>query len=146
MHIHELTEREPLTSELLALWERSVRATHHFLSDAEITAIKEYVPQALLGVPHLIVAQDDLGKALGFIGIAEKHLEMLFLEPSARGQGLGRALMQYGIEHYNVTTTTVNEQNPEACDFYDHMGFKVESRNELDEQGQPYPVLHLRRA
>ena len=69
-----------------------------------------------------------------------------FLEPSARGQGLGRALMQYGIEHYNVTTTTVNEQNPEACDFYDHMGFKVESRNELDEQGQPYPVLHLRRA
>lgn len=146
MHIHELTEREPLTSELLALWERSVRAAHHFLSDAEITAIKEYVPQALLGVPHLIVAQDDQGKALGFIGIAEKHLEMLFLEPSARGQGLGRALMQYGIEHYNVTTTTVNEQNPEACGFYDHMGFKVESRNELDEQGQPYPVLHLRRA
>ena len=97
MHIHELTEREPLTSELLELWERSVRATHHFLSDAEITAIKEYVPQALLGVPHLIVAQDDQGKALGFMGVAEKHLEMLFLEPSARGQGLGRALMQYGI-------------------------------------------------
>ena len=92
MHIHELTEREPLTSELLALWERSVRATHHFLSDAEITAIKEYVPQALLGVPHLIVAQDDLGKALGFIGIAEKHLEMLFLG-SLRESGGDRGIL-----------------------------------------------------
>ena len=146
MHISELTDRAPLTAELLALWERSVRATHHFLSDAAIAALKGYVPQALLGVPHLIVAQDDQGQVLGFMGIAQQHLEMLFLEPRARGQGLGRALLQYGIDHYQVTTTTVNEQNPEACGFYLHMGFSVESRSALDEQGQPYPVLHLRRA
>ena len=103
MHIHELTEREPLTSELLALWERSVRATHHFLSDAEITAIKEYVPQALLGVPHLIVAQDDLGKALGFIGIAEKHLEMLFLGSLRESGGEPRVQQGYPVGKRSIS-------------------------------------------
>ncbi len=41
---------------LLTVWEDSVRATHLFLSDNEIKRIKEYVPQALSGVAHLVIA------------------------------------------------------------------------------------------
>ena len=55
MKIYEVRERtSQLTADLLDIWEASARATHHFLSDAEITQIKEYVPQALQGVAHLI--------------------------------------------------------------------------------------------
>jgi len=33
---------------------------------------------------------------------------------------------------------------PQAKDFYEYMGFKAYQRNELDDQGKPYPVLYMR--
>ncbi len=45
MQIYEIKARIPeLLKDLLLIWERSVRATHHFLSDEQIKMIKEYVP------------------------------------------------------------------------------------------------------
>lgn len=28
--------------------------------------------------------------------------------------------------------------------FYEHLGFKVYKRSEIDEQGNPYPILYMR--
>ena len=61
MKIYELQERTTLLPVLLTIWEDSVRATHHFLSDTEIEQIREYVPQALQNVSHLLVAQNESG-------------------------------------------------------------------------------------
>ena len=44
-----------------------------------------------------------------------------------------------------VERLTVNEQNPAARGFYEHMGFAVYKRTETDEQGGPYPLLYMRR-
>lgn len=146
MTIITVAQRTPeLLAQLLQVWERSVQASHDFLSASEIEQIKIYVPQALAKVPHLLVAVDEEGRPLGFMGIADTSLEMLFLAPEAHGQGLGRRLLQFGIAHHGVNTLTVNEQNPQALGFYEHMGFVVERRTELDEQGNPYPLLYMRR-
>lgn len=40
MNIYELKQRTNILSQLLEIWEDSVRATHHFLSDAEVNQIK----------------------------------------------------------------------------------------------------------
>lgn len=40
MKIYELQDRKSILDELLNIWETSVRATHHFLSDAEVLQIK----------------------------------------------------------------------------------------------------------
>ena len=147
MKICELQDRTPQQiQQLLAVWEASVRATHRFLSEEEIGRIKSYVPQALGGVEHLAAAQDGDGTLLGFMGVAEGRLEMLFLSPAARGKGLGRQLLQYGIEQYGVTELTVNEQNPQAVGFYTHMGFVTYKRTDHDEEGGPYPLLYMRPA
>lgn len=144
MKILEVTDRTPdLINRLLEVWEASVRATHLFLSDMEIKNIKEYVPQALNGVEHLLVAEDDKGCAVAFMGIEDSSLEMLFISPEERGKGLGKRLIQYGIEKHAVKRLTVNEQNPQAKGFYEHMGFHVYKRTELDEQGDPYPLLYM---
>ncbi len=144
MNIFEVNERTPLLIEqLLAVWEASVRATHLFLSDAEINQIKEYVPQALNGVKHLIVAKMEDDEPVAFMGIENNRLEMLFIAPEERGHGLGRQLMQYGIENYGVSELTVNEQNPQAVGFYEHMGFKTYKRTDFDEEGNPYPLLYM---
>ena len=133
-----------LINDLLNVWEDSVRETHKFLTDEEILEIKEYVPEALNGVSHLITETDESGKNIAFMGIEENKLEMLFIKNSERGKGVGKKLLLYGIEEHGVNDLAVNEDNPLARGFYEHMGFKVYKRNELDDQGKPYPVLYMR--
>ena len=128
-----------LVSALVAVWERSVRATHTFLTDDEINRIKQYAPQAIAEVPELVVMRPDGDSSdqtpLAFMGVADGRLEMLFVNPDHR---------EHGIAHHNVSELTVNEQNPQAIEFYQHMGFVTYRRTEQDEEGGPYPLLYMR--
>lgn len=145
MKIFEVKERtQELVNTLLEVWENPVKATHLFLSDNEIEKIKEYVPQALKEVAHLIVIENENDIPIAFMGIEGTKLEMLFIKNSERRKGLGRQLLNYGIKNYNINELAVNEQNPNAKEFYEHLGFKVYKRTELDEQGNPYPILYMR--
>ena len=142
MQIREIEKRELLLIQsLTVLWERSAIATHLFLNAEEIAQIKQYLPQALSEVAQLIIAPNEHREPLGFMGINEQKLKVLFLEPALRGQGLGRKLLQYVIDKYGV-----NEQNPQAVGFYKHLGFKIYKRTDLDEQGAPYPFFYMRAA
>ena len=146
MRIIEVEERTPdLINRLLVVWENSVRATHLFLSDSEIKSIKDYVPQALKGIAHLVIAKDEAGSPAAFMGIENGTLEMLFISQNERGKGLGKRLIQYGIENYAVERLAVNEQNPQARGFYEHMGFHIYKRTDIDDQCNPYPLLYMSR-
>ena len=139
-----VSDRTPeLVEQLVDVWERSVRATHAFLSEREIAEIKPFVPQALASVETLVLAEKD-DAPVGFMGVEGGRLEMLFLDPAVRGCGLGRRLLEHGIARLGVTELTVNEQNPQAVGFYEHLGFKTYRRAELDEEGRPYPLLYMR--
>lgn len=145
MGINEVKDRTPLlTQQLLEIWEKSVRATHLFLSDNEIKDIKKYVPQAINAIAHLIVVENENKCPVAFMGIEEQTLEMLFIAPEERGNGLGKRLIQYGIENHSIKELAVNEQNPLAKGFYEHMGFQVYKRTDHDEQGNPYPLLYMK--
>lgn len=145
MGINEVKDRTPLlTQQLLEVWEKSVRATHLFLSDNEIKDIKKYVPQAINAIAHLIVVENENKCPVAFMGIEEQTLEMLFIAPEERGNGLGKRLIQYGIENHSIKELAVNEQNPLAKGFYEHMGFQVYKRTDHDEQGNPYPLLYMK--
>ena len=142
--LYEVQDRnQPLLDVLLDIWEQSVRASHLFLSDAEVKNIKAYVPQALKSVEQLIVA--EMEQPIAFMGVQNGRLEMLFLAPEERGNGIGTQMLQYGIENYGIAEPTVNEQNPQAVGFYAHMGFETYKRTELDEEGHPYPLLYMKR-
>lgn len=145
MKIIEVKERTTtLIDQLSEVWEDSVKATHVFLSNEEINKIKEYVSQAISGVSHLVIIENESHQPFAFMGIEDTKLEMLFIKNSERGKGLGKQLLNYGIENYNVNRLAVNEQNPSAKGFYEYMGFKTYKRTELDEQGNPYPILYMR--
>ncbi|MCR1840866.1 acetyltransferase [Murimonas intestini] len=145
MKLAEVENRDlSLISELLKIWEASVRITHSFLSEAEIKNIAEYLPHALNSVPHLIAALNMENNPVGFMGIEGRKLEMLFISPEEMGKGIGRQLILWAMENYAVNEVDVNEQNPQARGFYEHMGFHVFARSETDGQGNPYPILHMR--
>lgn len=145
MRIIEVNERTlTLINQLLEVWENSVKETHLFLSNEEIENIKKYVQQAISEISHLIIAEDDNNIPIAFMGIENQKLEMLFITNNERGKGLGKKLLNYGIDNYNINEVVVNEQNPNAKGFYEHIGFKVYKRSELDEQGNSYPILYMR--
>ena len=131
-----------LLGQLFAVWLASVRATHTFLTEEEIQAIAPQVPDALAQVPTLVVAWEGEEPA-GFLGVDGQRIEMLFLAPQHRGRGLGRQLLTYGVEHCGARQVCVNEQNPQARGFYEHLGFRVRRRTATDEQGRPYPLRYL---
>ena len=146
MKIIEVSDRTTVVVEqLLQVWESSVKATHLFLSEDEINNIKQYVPQALADIPVLLVAENENGDLMGFMGVADNMLEMLFISNESRGHGIGKQLLQHGLENYSINQLAVNEQNPLAKEFYEHMGFEVYKRTDLDEQGNPYPLFYMKR-
>lgn len=145
MRIYEVQERTPqLLESLLNIWETSVRKTHLFLSNAEANKIKKYVPQALSEVEHLLIALDDDSKPIAFMGVTISRLEMLFVTPTSCGKGIGKELLLHGIKNLGVNEVTVNEQNPQAIGFYEHMGFECYKRTNIDEEGNPYPLLYMK--
>ncbi len=143
--IDKVKRDQKLIEQLLDVWESSVKATHLFLSSAEIENIKQYVPKALKEIENLIVMENKDGGPIAFMGIENQKLEMLFVGADERGKGLGTELIQYGINKYSVNELTVNEQNPQAKEFYKHKGFKVYKRAQRDEQGNPYPLLYMKK-
>ena len=131
---------------LTAIWRASVEATHTFLTAREIDQIAAFIPDVIAHVPVLVTAQDPAGVPVGFAGIRENRLDLLFLHPAQIGQGLGGRLLDFAMQSYGVCEVCVNEQNPKARAFYEHAGFAVFRRSPTDEQGQPFPVLYLRRS
>lgn len=127
---------------LTELWEASVRATHTFLDDSDITGLRTLIRTEYLQAVelHKMVAEEGI---LGFLGVAADMAEMLFVAPQAIGRGVGGQLLRYGIKHLGVRRVDVNEQNPQALGFYQHHGFRVVARSELDAAGRPFPILHM---
>ncbi|QIZ76526.1 GNAT family N-acetyltransferase [Ferrimonas lipolytica] len=130
-------------AEMLNVWENSVRATHNFITEEDIEFFKPIIIEQAFPAVTLRCVKDESGSILGFVGTYELKVEMLFILNEARGQGIGKVLLQYAIEQLGATKVDVNEQNPQAIGFYQHMGFKVISRSPLDEMGNPFPILHM---
>lgn len=134
---------QKLIEQLLMIWESSVKATHLFLSDSEIESIKQYALEALKKVDTLLILVNE-NNLVAFMGIQNNRLEMLFVSANERGKGFGTKLLRCGIKEYSIKELTVNEQNSNARRFYENNGFHTYKRTEIDEQGNPYPLLYMR--
>lgn len=129
-------------AELTSVWEASVRSTHHFLEEEDMIFFKSRIAGYAGAMDSFYVKNAD-NRMAGFIGIAEKNIEMLFIHPSERGKGLGKKLLNFAFDSYDAYKVDVNEQNEQAVIFYEKMGFREVSRDELDSSGKPYPILHM---
>jgi len=133
---------DSLVLQLLSVWEKSVLATHHFLPEEYRIYLIPFVKEALYQIEKLLVCYSDK-EPIAFMGIDQRKIEMLFVSPSYFRNGIGKQLIQGAISNYEVEYVDVNEQNIEALNFYIHLGFKPYSRQELDDFGKPYPIIHL---
>src|SRR5687768_16798333 len=116
---------------LLAIWESSVKHTHHFLKNDDIYFFKNTIQEKnLFDLVNLSIVKDPNNTIVGFMGVSEDTLEMIFIEPKAMGKGIGKMLLRHALENLKITRVDVNEQNEKAVQFYEHCGFKIISRSE----------------
>ena len=128
---------------LLEIWESSVRATHQFLSDQHIFQIRDLIIQHHY-FDHVQLYHIEFdGKIVGFMGLAYEKIEMLFVEPKYFKQGIGSTLLDHALS-LGMTEVDVNEQNYGALAFYQTRCFQQIARSELDAEGNPFPILHLK--
>lgn len=126
---------------LAEIWERSVRATHGFLTEQDIAEIKSALTKDYFPAVDLYAIVVD-GTIKGFTGLCDKKIEMLFIDSDSFGNGLGSKLIDFAIQT-GAKTVDVNEQNPDALKFYLSKGFRIASRDETDDAGRPFPILHM---
>lgn len=139
---------EALLGKLTEIWESSVRATHDFLSVSDIERLRPQVREALERIPFLLVClkpDSEVAQPAGFLGVDGRKIEMLFVDGAARGSGTGSLLIRNAVESTGACEVDVNEQNPQAVGFYEHLGFRVFARSDTDGEGRPFPILHMRR-
>ncbi len=126
---------------LLNVWESAVKNTHDFLKAEDFEFYKSQIP---LYFDHLsLYAYKKNEDIKGFIGVADSKIEMLFVDNSSRGMGIGKKLLIFAVNELKADKIDVNEQNKQAVGFYTHLGFTVVGRSDLDGEGKNYPLLHL---
>lgn len=128
--------------QIIELWESSVRATHHFLKEEDILFYKDRILDKYFDLVDLYIVKNSK-RMLGFMGVGDGSIEMLFVDPLARGKGVGKYLLCYGVSELNIKKVDVNEENEQAVGFYQKLGFMVKGRSDLDGEGKPYPILHM---
>lgn len=69
---------------LIKIWEESVRATQDFLPENEIHELKPLILNHYFDAVVLKCWKNTHSEIIGFIGVAEKKIEMLFISPNAQ--------------------------------------------------------------
>jgi putative acetyltransferase len=140
---------EALPSEhetLVAIWLRSVRATHAFLTEDDIQSLLPLVRDELGPESELEfwVLRAEEGVVIGFLGLSGADVAALFLDPDHLRRGGGRMLLAHARRLKGALTVDVNEQNPGAVRFYEAAGFELVGRSPVDDAARPFPILHMR--
>ena len=132
-----------LKDELIGVWEKSVRSSHHFLSEEDLDYYRPRIRDIYFDVVDLYVIRKS--NIVAFMGLSEDMVEMLFVLPSEKNKGYGSALLRYAFERKHIRKIDVNEQNAEAYQFYINRGYHAVARDNTDADGKPYPIVHLER-
>jgi len=129
----------------LEIWRAAVDATHRFLSPADRAAIDAHVAGEFLPNATLWIAADDADQAVGFLVMDGARIDALFVDPAVHGQGYGTLLVDHAASLEQRLTVDANEQASNAVTFYLSRGFRIVGRSPIDDQGRPYPLIHLER-
>ncbi|WP_152401382.1 acetyltransferase [Paenibacillus cellulositrophicus] len=136
--------QEKYHDRLVDIWYKAVVHTHTFLTEKDIQFYHDMVKNGALKEVEIWAEVNENAELTGFIGLDGTKIEMLFVDPKYHGKGIGSRLINHAIKIKGRNLQVdVNEQNDGAYAFYKRLGFVRVGRSELDNSGQPFPLLHL---
>jgi len=125
------------------IWRSAVEATHDFLSETDAREIALLVKEQYIPNADLWVTIDANDVATAFVGVTDNVVDALFVHNDYRGRGIGGQIIKYMQARFEGLKLDVNEGNPSARAFYEKHGFAMTGRSETDDQGRPYPLIHM---
>jgi putative acetyltransferase len=137
---------------ILSIWEKAVRGSHFFLTEADVIKIRADLLRDLpTYIGSIWVFEDGEGAFSGFIRITPDdrricgrgRVEMLFVEPESQRKGVGAALLNFAKDRFDSLELEVNQDNPSAEKFYLSQGFVFLEKLPLDLEGRPFPLSRL---
>ncbi len=137
------TAHEADLDELTDVWERAARSSHDFMDAGDFEALRPFIRDAYLPSMHVRLVEVD-GAAVAFVGSADGHVELLYVDPPFHGQGLGTRLLAE-VGPGGARSVEVYADNTTGVGFYRSRGFTETRRRETDAAGRPYPMVVLTR-
>ena len=88
----------------------------------------------------------DEEKVVGFVGVDDKYLGWLYIDPDHYGKGIGRELLKIGIREIGAGAWTIAlDGNQKAISLYESEGFKEVKRFAGNNAGYPCTCIRLER-
>ena len=100
MRLTKVKVKEKDYNTILKIWERFVVETHDFLKKEDRMQLKNELPIYLKYVEAYLWFNEK--EAIGFSGINEKNLEMLFIDPKHFNKGYGTTILQSLIQEDKI--------------------------------------------
>ena len=129
---------------LVAIWLSASRIGHPFLGEERLVTQLQIVRDTYLLMADNWVAEVD-GHPAGFIGLIDNFVGGLFVDPEVHGAGIGRGLIEHAATRLGHLDVSVYADNASAVEFYHRRGFVVTGRQERDDEGLPFAVIHMAR-
>ena len=130
---HDIKQMEDSQiEEVMNIWLASTIQGHPFIPKDYWGANYKVVKEQYLPIAKTFIDKEG-EKIKGFISIIEdSFIGALFVDPHAQGKGVGKALIEYCKEQYEVLELAVYAENEKAVDFYKKQDFSIimEQENE----------------
>lgn len=115
---------------IMDIWLNSNIDAHSFIDEnywrSNYDMVKELMPKADL---YVYEVEEDI---VGFIGIQDNYIAGIFIDQNFRGKNIGKKLLDFGKERYEILSLDVYKENTGALNFYLREDFEVASES-LDE-------------
>lgn len=111
------------------------RSDGFYFGELQVPNLAERYADAL---EHIRVYDDGVVK--GFILVRDGEVKKLFVEPVLQGQGIGGALLKYGIASMGARRLWALEKNPDAIRFYGRHGFRLTGEKKPEDGTTEYLV------
>jgi len=122
---------------LSGIWLAASRHAHAFIGEKRLLEQQNLIEEQYLPAAETWVACMK-GEAVGFISLMDTFIGGLFVDPLVHGSGVGRALVAHALALKGNLSLEVYTANVGAMAFYEKLGFQIQSRREIDDQGLPF--------
>ena len=120
--------------DVLEIWLSANLQAHDFIPEAywkgNLPMVEQLLPKA-----EVLVCEAQ-GKILGFSGLDQGYIAGIFVDASARSQGIGKALLEQWKKRYSQLSLCVYEKNEKAYAFYQREGFVVTQKQQDEENNE----------
>lgn len=119
--------KETDLDKVMQIWLESNIKEHSFVSKDYWEIVSGFVRRAI-GASEVYVCEKD-GVVCGFIGLQDSYIVGLFVEETARSNGIGKKLLDYVKGIKKELTLNVYQKNERAVAFYKREQFVVEAES-----------------